>query len=205
MPDPKPESPDLSDYLGHSAILDYDHPMVEETAEQLTYGIKDTLSKVRSLFEFVRDQIFYSFHINATSVTLTASEVLEKGHGSSFSKAHLFAALARSQDIPAGFCYRLTLSETGVPRPVLHGYNAVFIQEMERWIFLDACVSPEITGDSHGFYSETLITDPVKTSSRWFHKPGAGLIYVSPNKKVISTLEHARDVEELKEVLPGKL
>ena len=69
MPDPLPERPDLDDYLRHDDIIDHDDPLIEEAAEQITEGLRDNISKAQAIYEFVRDHIFHSFHINATSIT----------------------------------------------------------------------------------------------------------------------------------------
>ena len=155
MPDPSTDKSDISDYLENSDVLDYDNQLVSQTAEQLTYGLKDDLSKAREIYKFTRDHIFHSLDINATSVTKTASEVLDKGHGICFAKAHLLAALMRASGIPAGFCYQILYVED-FERLIAHGFNAVYIQELNKWVRIDACRQVDV--NDWGF-------DPFKDST----------------------------------------
>ena len=45
MPDPNPDKSDISDYLESSDVLDFDHPLVSQTAQRLTYGLKTIFQK----------------------------------------------------------------------------------------------------------------------------------------------------------------
>jgi Transglutaminase-like superfamily len=49
---------------------------------------------------------WHSYDIGASEVSVSASDVIHHGHGICFAKAHLLAALLRSNAIPAGLCYR---------------------------------------------------------------------------------------------------
>lgn len=197
MPDPKPERPDVNDYLEFTDIIDGDHPSVEETAEQLTYGLKDSISKARVLYQFVKDQIFHSFKISATSVTKKASEVLEKGHGICYAQAHLLAALMRASGIPAGFCYQI-LYDQELEQFVVHGFNAVYLKELDKWIRLDA--SRE---DSWSFSTEQ--ETPLLSINKALNEHDDFVIYQSPSRRVIKALDTAESVEELRHLLPAKI
>lgn len=200
MPDPKPERPDVSDYLECSDSIDYNHPLVEDAADQLTYGLKDNLTKARAIYDFVKDQIFNSFQINATSVTIKASEVIDKGHGVCYAKAHLLAALMRASDIPAGLCYQLRYDDE-TEQVIVHGFNAVYIKELNKWIRLDAsrhtdddqwrfdpsCESPELSIDkSIGEYDDYIV-------------------YLSPSKRVMKALNTSDTLDELRDRLPVRI
>ena len=198
MPDPKPERPDLDDYLKSDDIIDFDDPLIEEAVEQLIKGLKDNISKAQAIFEFVRDQIFHSFQINATSITLKASEVLDKGHGVCYAQSHLVAALMRGAGIPAGLCYRIDEDEDG---PVVHGYNAIHIDEIGKWICLDASIKPEENPTSLNFDRDTLEW----TAGREFAGYGDSTVYINPSKRVIKALKSCRNVDELKNNLPDKI
>ncbi len=77
----------------------------------------------RAAFEYVRDRVAHSFDAADPRVSVSASETLANGVGLCFAKAHLLAALLRTQGIPAGLCYqRLTDDGNGF---VLHGLIAV--------------------------------------------------------------------------------
>ena len=200
MPDPNPDKSDISDYLENSDVLDYDHPLVAQTAEHLTYGLKDNLSKARAIYKFTRDHIFDSFQINATSVTITASEVLDKGHGICFAKAHLLVALMRASGIPAGFCYQ-TRYDDDLERLIIHGFSGVHIQELDKWVRIDACM--QVDANDWGF-------DPFKESTIRSVKEEIGeyddfIVYHTPSKKLLKALSLADTLEELMNLIPSEI
>ncbi|HBK53011.1 MAG TPA: ABC transporter ATP-binding protein, partial [Syntrophomonas wolfei] len=93
----------------------------------------------RSCYEWVRDNIYHSFDIDGTTVTCTASEVLQHKEGICYAKSHLLAAILRYLGIPAGFCYqKLVLDDSDMSRLVIHGLNAIYIKSLNRWIRVDA-------------------------------------------------------------------
>ncbi len=201
MPDPYPDRSDISDYLESSDIIDYDNPLIANAAQQLTYGLKDNISKARAIYEFTRDHIFHSFDINATSVTITASEVFDKGHGICFAKAHLLAALMRVAEIPTGFCYQL-IYDNDSNRLMIHGLNAVYIDEMGKWVRLDSC--------HHIAEDDPWGNDPFKESTVRSINSELGemddlTIYYAPKKKIIKALMAADSLEVLKDLIPVKL
>lgn len=200
MPDPNPDKSDISDYLENSDVIDFDHPLVAQTAEQLTYGLKDNLSKARAIYKFTRDHIFNSSDINATSVTKTASEVLDKGHGICFAKAHLLAALMRASGIPAGFCYQIRY-DNDLERLVVHGFNGVYIQELDSWVRIDACMHVDV--NDWGF-------DPFKDSTVRSIQEDIGEsddynVYQSPSKKLLKALSVSDTLEELLNLIPSEI
>jgi hypothetical protein len=200
MPDPKPERSDVNDYLECSDIIDHNHPLVEDAAEHITYGLKDSLTKARAIYDFVKDQIFNSFQINATSVTKKASEVIDKGHGISYAKAHLLAALMRASDIPAGFCYQLRYDEE-TEQVVVHGFNAVYIKELNKWIRIDA--SRHTDEDQWRF-------DPSRESPELSIDKSMGehddfTVYLVPSKRVMKSLNVSDSLDELRDNLPARI
>lgn len=201
MPDPLPERPDLDDYLKCDDIIDYDNPLVEETAEQITEGLRDNISKAQAIYEFVRDHILHSFQIDATSITVKASEVLEKGHGTCYAQAHLLAALMRAAGIPCGLCYQ-AVKDNDDPdsRLVVHGYNAVYIEEIGRWVRLDASRSIEEYDFSFDFDKEASGLE-VDTQAGEYDDP---VVYINPSKIIVKTLRKYDSIEDLKENLPDK-
>ena len=134
-----PESDDLSDYLVSDAIVDWQTPAVMQKALELTRSLPDEVAKARCLYEWVRDAISHSDDAGLEIVTCTASEVLHHGTGICFAKSHLLAALLRAVDIPAGFCYQVLRLDPPVDNePVLHGFNALYLATLDRWIRVDA-------------------------------------------------------------------
>jgi transglutaminase-like putative cysteine protease len=132
------ESGNIQDYLKKNEIVGYDHKLIVYTCLELNGGTKDEISMIMKIYEFVRDDVHHSGDIGEQKVTCRASEVLEFGHGICCAKAHLFAAMLRFFGIPAGFCYQKLCSSEDVNRKVLHGLNAVYLKDLNRWIRLDA-------------------------------------------------------------------
>jgi transglutaminase-like putative cysteine protease len=85
-------------------VIDGDHPDVQCLAESVRG--KDELRTVHTPYRVVRDEFVHSYDIGASEVSVSASDVIHHGHGICFAKAHLLAALLRSNAIPAGLCYR---------------------------------------------------------------------------------------------------
>jgi len=134
-----PESEEMSDYLVSDAIVDWQTPALQAKALELTRSLPDDIAKARCLYEWVRDAIPHTHDAGLDIVTCTASEVLRHGTGICFAKSHLLAALLRAVNIPAGFCYQvLRLDPPTDNEPVLHGFNAIYLATLGRWIRVDS-------------------------------------------------------------------
>jgi transglutaminase-like putative cysteine protease len=134
-----PESDDLREYLVSDTIIDWQTPSVLQKAQELTQSLSDEVAKARCLYEWVRDSIPHSNDAGLDIVTCTASEVLHHGTGICFAKSHLLAALLRAVTIPAGFCYQVLRLDPPVDNePVLHGFNAIYLATLDKWIRVDA-------------------------------------------------------------------
>jgi len=134
-----PESDDLNEYLVSDAVVDWQTPAVRQKALELAGALPDEVAKARCLYEWVRDSISHSNDAGLEMVTCTASEVLQHGTGICFAKSHLLAALLRAVAIPAGFCYQVLRLDPPVDNePVLHGFNAIYLATLDRWIRVDA-------------------------------------------------------------------
>lgn len=134
-----PESDDLSEYLVSDTVIDWQTPEVRAKAAELTQPLLDEVAKARCLYEWVRDAIPHTHDAGLDVVTCTASEVLRYGTGTCFAKSHLLAALLRAVGIPAGFCYQvLRLDPPFDNEPVLHGFNAIYLTTLDRWIRVDS-------------------------------------------------------------------
>jgi transglutaminase-like putative cysteine protease len=134
-----PESDDVSDYLVSDAIVDWQTPAVLQKALELTRSLPDEVAKARCLYEWVRDAISHTNDAGLDIVTCTASDVLQHGTGICFAKSHLLAALLRTVDIPAGFCYQVLRLDPPVDNePVLHGFNAIYLATLDTWIRVDS-------------------------------------------------------------------
>lgn len=95
---------DLNNYLKELDEVNFSHPLIKEIVSELFNEEQTELEKVKTAFEFVRDNISHSWDIQSTKVTCKASEVLQYKEGICYAKSNLLAALLRSQGIPTGFC-----------------------------------------------------------------------------------------------------
>lgn len=134
-----PESDDINNYLTSSEYIDFDNKKIRLKADALFFPLSGETDKIRAAFEFVRDQISHSGDIDCEIVTKKASDALKFGTGICLVKSMLLAAFLRYAGIPAGLCYQ-RLTRGGAPETgyIIHGLNAVYIKNANKWIRLDA-------------------------------------------------------------------
>lgn len=195
-----PESTKIEDYLIPDNIIDFQSPAISEKAKEIVRTATDKIDKARCLYEWVRDKVPHSNDIGSNVLTCKASEALYHRTGMCFSKSHLLAAFLRSVHNPVGFCYQVLRYDPPVDnRLVLHGLNAVYISEFEKWIRVDARGN---TGDVNAQFSleEEQLAFPMDPSVGEFIYD---TIYVSPVESVIRKLKKARTREEFWDDLPG--
>ncbi len=149
---------------------------------------------IKTVYEFVRDNISHSADINADKITCAASEVLKAGHGICFAKSHLLAALLRCKDVPTGFCYqKLILDDKTAPVLIYHGLNSVYIKDDKKWIRLDARGNK--TGVNAQFSIETeQLAFPIRPS---FGEADDFMIYPDPDIKILEKLRNNKTRTEL--------
>lgn len=132
----------LSPYRSPTSFIDSNHPSIMETAQRLTYEVKEDISRAVRLFYFVRDQIRYNpFVPRFLPEHFRASTTLSKGEGFCVQKAVLLAALSRAISIPSrlGFAVlrnhrlpeRLAQFLVGDQLPD-HGYTELYLEG--RWV-----------------------------------------------------------------------
>lgn len=127
------------EYLEKTKYVNYDNPKVKELALKLKEESVDEIDLVKRTFEFVRDNIKHSWDAKDRRVTISASDVLEKGVGICWAKSNLLAALLRANNIPSGFSYqRLTLGDDESQGYCIHTLNTVYIKSLDKWIRLDS-------------------------------------------------------------------
>ena len=125
--------------LGTSEIIDFHCPEVRTKAADLAAECVSELELIEKTYVFVRDGIAHSIDCGGMAVTCRASDVLRVGHGLCYAKAHLLAALLRANGIATDFCHQLLgLADEHDPQRVLHGLNAVWHADRQRWHRLDA-------------------------------------------------------------------
>ena len=130
---------------------------------------------------------------------MTASDVLRLGHGVCFAKSHLLAALLRSVCIPAGLCYqKLIFDDVCDRRLTLHGLNAVYLEEENRWIRLDARGNKRGVNAQFDLNAEKLAF-PVREE---LGEADFETICFSPAKSVLESLQSSRSAAELINNLP---
>ena len=127
-------------YLALTDSIDYNHPLVQEKVTELREKADSSLDYIKKAYEFVRDEIPHSWDIEATAVSRKASDVLRNKTGICWTKSCLLAALLRANDIPSGISYQLLTraDEDDSEGHIIHALNTVYIEELDKWIRLDA-------------------------------------------------------------------
>lgn len=189
----------IEDYLRRTDIIDFDDPVIRNLAGQFKSESDSETDLIRRTYEFVRDKISHSADIEGKAVTCKASDVLAAREGICFAKSHLLAALLRANGIPTGFCYqRLRLDDTVGSPFVLHGLNAVYLKERDKWIRLDARGNKDGV-DAQFSLSEERLAYPVSLERSEFDYP---IIYSDPVSEVVKALTRWKTFEELWANLP---
>jgi len=180
------ESNTLNEYVQETTEVDYSDQLIVKKISELFAPSQTEIEKVKTAYEYVRDDISHSWDIQGTQVTCKASDVLFWQEGICYAKANLFAALLRSQGIPTGFCYqRLMLFDTPEKGYCIHALNAVYLKTMSKWIRLDT------RGNKKGINAQFSL-DKEKlafTVQEKFDEKDYPIIYVKPHPKTISALE----------------
>ena len=180
-----PKSPDIEAYLKDDEIIDYRDENIRKLADSLYAQCEYNLDYIRKAYEYVRDRISHSADIDAEKVTCNASEVLEQGHGICFAKSHLLAALLRYKGIPTGFCYqKLILDDESDPELIIHGLNAIYLEERRSWIRLDARGNKEGVNAQFSIDQEQLAF-PVRTE---LGEQDGVWVYSEPDVHVLTAL-----------------
>ena len=157
-------------------------------------GCGGEVTKVKKVFEFVRDEISHSWDIQSTRITRRASEVLVFKEGICYAKSNLFAALLRSIDIPTGFCYqKLTLGDTPDTGYCIHALNAVYIKEVGRWIRLDVRGNKEGI-NSQFFVDKEQLAFPIREH---YNERDYLTIFIKPNIKTMDALKNNNNCLEM--------
>lgn len=183
------QSNNLNDYLECSEVIDRENLEIQEIANKLDRNIENEIDLIRTVYEFVRDEIRHSSDAGKSTVTWKASDVLKYKHGLCFANSHLLAAILRSLGVPTGFCYQKLEFEEGFG---LHGLNAVFIKSINKWIRLDA------RGNENGINAQfsinkEILAYPVNEDKGEVDFP---VIYTEPNKKVIEIFKNSQNLDE---------
>ncbi|MFE5813983.1 transglutaminase domain-containing protein [Streptomyces sp. NPDC056479] len=185
------ETADLSAYLAADGVIDHHHPVVRETAARLAEGVADSYDYARAAFEFVRDTIPHSQDSGDLRVTWRASDVLERGTGICYAKAHALAALLRAEDIPTALCYQKL--------DVVHGLVAVRFKG--AWHRQDPRGNKPGVDARFSLDGERLAFTPDLESNELDYP----VLYAAPHPSVLSVLRSAPDRPHLWKTLPAAL
>jgi len=187
------ESEDINDYLKSDEYINFHDKLIQLKADEVFASLQDEKEKIKTAYEYVRDEIYHSWDINSERVTKSASKALKYKEGICISKSLLLAAMLRYAGIPAGLCYqRLTLGDTSDTGYVIHGLNAVFLSNEKRWIRLDARGNKQNVNAQFSVYEEKLAW-PVR------HEYGETdflKIYAKPNRRVMEALKKCKSCRE---------
>jgi hypothetical protein len=138
-------------------LSDFDHPIVEKKAVELTMGKHTPLEKLESIFHFVRDGIRFGFPPKWDEVT--ASQVIGYGLGYCNTKATLFLALSKASGLSARVHYGLidirimqgVLPSFAFPfMPKAGGHSWIEVELEGRWKPIDSYINDKV------FYERAL-------------------------------------------------
>lgn len=192
----------IEEYLKEDDVVDYGNKKVKQLADALYQEARDEVAYIKKAYEYVRDNISHSADIQANTITCSASEVLEAGHGICFAKSHLLAALLRYKSIPTGFCYqKLILDDETAPFLIYHGFNGVYVKEYKKWIRLDARGNKEGVNAQFSLEKEQLAF-PVRPEKG---EEDGLVIYPDPDVKVLEKFRIHKTRTELWNDLPREL
>lgn len=199
---PVAESADLGRYLEDTITIDWQTPTVSQRASALLGPADGPEDRVRRLFRSVRDEISHGLDVESPVATCSASSVLRAGQGLCFAKSHLLAAYLRFAGFPTGFCYARLVDDVKPGAFVLHGFNAVWWAQEERWLFLDA------SGRKGTSVVEARFEPPWSLPFEIDPEPGERLLPLilrRPAPRIVDLLERAPNFESILRNLPDAL
>ena len=98
-------------YLKETRMINYSDESIQNLIKNRGWKELDTYECLKSIYDFVRDEIKHSWDVQDKRVTVSASDVLREGVGICWAKSNLFAALLRANGVPCGFSHqRLIIS-----------------------------------------------------------------------------------------------
>ena len=180
------ESNNINDYLIFDKYIDFNNVIIQNKAFELYNPLFNEIENIENVYNYVRDKISHSGDIDSEIVTKTASDVLLYKEGICIAKSFLLAAFLRYMKIPTGLCYqRLTNDDTLESGYIIHGLNAVYLSNKNKWIRLDARGN---RNDIKAEFSTEIekIAFPIRQEYNEIDYP---TIYAKPHPKVTEALE----------------
>lgn len=189
-------------YLASTEIIDVQDPAVQAIITDIRSRADSDVARAQVAFEYVRDHIQHSFDMDGDVVTIRASDVLGQREGICFAKAHLLGALLRGMGMDTGFCYQRVMRK-GTPESgfALHGLNAVYFRNLNRWVRLDP------RGDKPGVHSKfSLATERLAYDIH----PELGeidypYVFTEPLDAVVQSMTRSADCKELFYARPSEI
>ena len=192
----------FEEYLKCDAIINYDNEAVAKLADKLYESSVGEIDFIKKAYEYVRDKISHSADIGEDLITISASQVLNAGHGICFAKSHLLAAILRAKNVAAGFCYqKLILDDDTAPVLIYHGLNGVFSKELGKWIRLDARGNKKGVNAQFSTEKEELAF-PIRKEKG---EEDLFVIFPDPDKLVLQSMREAKTRSKLWDNLPAQL
>lgn len=180
----------INSYLMFSHYIDGDNLSIQRKAAELKERSENEIQLVKNTYYFVRDEIKHSWDVQDKRVTITATDVLREQVGICWAKANLLAALLRANEIPTGICYqRLTLGDTPDTGYCIHALNAVYMQELNKWIRLDARGNKDGINADFSINKECLAF-PIRTE---YDEVDYKTVYAEPLQMTMDILEKSTD------------
>lgn len=197
----KPESENLRDYLAATEVVSADDPLIVAKARDLIAGASTEVEQARRLFEWVRDHVLHTNDLGSEVITCTASEVLRQGTGICYAKSHLLAAMCRSIGLPAGFCYQKLRKDPPYEGFELHGFNAIHLASLGRWVRVDARGNkPGVeAGFSLGEERLAFQVDPGRGEATYPE------IWIAPLPSVVAVLKRPGSLRQVWAELPDEI
>jgi transglutaminase-like putative cysteine protease len=146
-----------SEYLKSTKNCQVTDPTIVALANKLTNGTNSSYEKAVNIFNWVRDNLGYSFYYNTK---YGAVKTLKAKVGNCVDHSHLLIALARAAGIPAQYAHGDCVFKSG------NTYGHVWVQLYvnDKWYSADATSSSNTfgvinswntaTATIHGFYPE---------------------------------------------------
>ena len=147
----------VKEFLTETPSIDYMNSHIQEKVQELMNQSSDEVDYIRLSYIFVRDEIPHSWDIKTSIVSKTASETLINKTGVCWTKSCLLAALLRANQIPSGISYQLlTRADDSSEGYMIHALNTVYINDLKKWIRLDARGNKENINASFSLDEEQL-------------------------------------------------
>ncbi|MFH0966131.1 MAG: transglutaminase-like domain-containing protein [Methanobacteriota archaeon] len=179
----------ITPYLACSPLITCTNPVIRVRARELIIGAHDECEQITNLYQYVRDEVAHSVDIGQSDLVWKPAQIISSGHALCIGKSLLLVALCRVIGIPAGLCYQRIKKGTG--EYVLHGLSAIWFEEDERWIRLDARGNkPGIDARFNPHGEEQIAYPMIEDPGEWIDLH----VYAEPWKEVIRLLKSSDDV-----------